>query len=286
MFIKKIIHLRNFLLTALSFFIISNASAASYCISENKCISYTDSGKGKPLVLIHAFPTDKNLWQPQQKKLQKHFRVITLDLWGFGQSSPVNGQAITMTDYADEVKELLDKLNITKAIIGGESMGGYITLAFLEKYPDAVSGLVLSDTQSISDSTEAKAKRETTAANILEHGTTVLINSFIPKALTSEASEHTRNLLQNIVTAQSATAEASALRGMALRKDMSHVLAHTNIPVLIITGQQDTLILPEQSQYMHMLAKNSTLVTIANAAHLSSLEQPEQWNKAIIDMKF
>lgn len=102
-----------------------------------------------------------------------------------------------------------------------------------------------------------------------------MINSFIPKALTSEASEHTRNFLQNIVTAQSATAEASALRGMAMRKDMSHVLAHTNIPVLIITGQQDTLILPEQSQYMHKLAKNSTLVTIANAAHLSSLEQSE-----------
>ena len=259
---------------------------SSYCITENKCISYTDSEKGKPLVLIHAFPTDKSLWQPQQTELQKNFRVITLDLWGFGQSSPVDGQAISMTEYADETKALLDKLNITQAIIGGESMGGYIALAFLEKYPDAVSGLILSDTQSIPDSTEAKVKREETAVNILKHGTASLIDGFMPKALTANASEKMRTFLQNILESQSATAEASALRGIALRKDTSHVLAQTNIPVLIITGQQDTLILPEQSQYMHKLAKNSTLVTIANAAHLSSLEQPEQWNKAIIDMAF
>ena len=267
-------------------FLKNKNQSLSYCITENKCISYTDSGKGKPLVLIHAFPTDKNLWQPQQNELQKHFRVITLDLWGFGQSSPVDGQAITMTEYADETKTLLDKLNITHAIIGGESMGGYIALAFLEKYPDAVSGLILSDTQSIPDSTETKVKREATAVNILEHGSVSLINSFMPKALTSEAPEQTRNFLQNIVASQSATAEASALRGMAVRKDTSQVLAHTNIPVLIITGQQDALIFPEQSQYMHKLAKNSMLVTIANAAHLSNLEQPKQWNDAVIQMKF
>ena len=283
---KKMVHLKKLMLAALSCLIINSASAASYCISTNKCISYTDSGKGKPLVLIHAFPTDKNLWKPQQKELQKHFRVITLDLWGFGQSSPVDGQAISMTEYADETKALLDKLNITQAIIGGESMGGYIALAFLEKYPDAVSGLILSDTQSIPDSAEAKVKREATAVNILEHGTASLIDSFMPKALTANASEKMRAFLQNILASQSATTAASALRGMALRKDMSHVLENTNIPVLIITGQQDTLISPEQSQYMHKIVKNSTLVTIANAAHLSSLEQPEQWNKAIIDMAF
>ena len=286
MITRKIAHIRKLVLAALSCLIINSASAASYCISKNKCISYTDSGKGKPLVLIHAFPTDKNLWRPQQEKLQKHFRVITLDLWGFGQSSPVDGQAITMTAYADEVKLLLDKLNVSQAIIGGESMGGYISLAFLEKYPAVVTGLILSDTQSIPDSAEGKAKREATAANILAQGTTQLVDGFMLKALTPAASEQTRHFLHKIVASQTATAEASALRGMAMRKDTSNVLAHTKIPVLIITGRQDALISPEQSQRMHKLAINSTLVTIANAAHLSSLEQSAQWNKAVLDMTF
>lgn len=85
-----------------------------------------------------------------------------------------------------------------------------------------------------------------------------------------------------MVSAQTETAEASALRGMSLREDTSHVLQATQLPVLIISGQQDTVISPEQSQQMHQLAANSELVLIPHAGHLSSLEQPEQWNQAVI----
>lgn len=94
-------------------------------------IAYTDTGKGQALVLIHAFPTDKSLWVPQQS-LASHFRVITLDLWGFGQSQSVSGEAVSMADYADEVALLLRRLRIKKAILAGESMGGYVALAFMK----------------------------------------------------------------------------------------------------------------------------------------------------------
>lgn len=271
------------------FAILSSAShsvlaASSFRISENKFISYTDVGKGEALVLIHAFPTDERLWEPQRAGLSQKFRVITLDLWGFGKSSSVDGKAVTMTEYADEVKQLLDRLHIHKAIIGGESMGGYIALAYLEKYPDSVSGLILSDTQSIADSEEAKAKREATAVEVLEHGTAKLISGFMPKALSPQAPEQMRKFLQTILESQSTTAVASALRGMALRSDTSKLLSTSQLPILIITGDQDTLISPQQSEAMHHLAKNSKLVTLANAAHLSNLEQPAQWNEAVIDM--
>ena len=189
-----------------------------------------------------------------------------------------------MTEYADEIKQLLDQLHIQKAIIGGESMGGYVALAFLEKYPDNVSGLVLSDTQSISDNQETKVKREATAQDVLAHGTTQLIDGFMPKALTQQASDQTQRFLQNILESQSPTAVASALRGMALRTDTSSLLANTTLPILIITGDQDALISPQQSKDMHQLAKNSNLSEITNAAHLSNLEQPEQWNQAVIKM--
>lgn len=246
--------------------------------------SVTDVGKGEPLVLIHAFPTDERLWEAQRNGLKNKFRVITLDLRGFGQAGKVNGQAVTMEDYAKDVKQWLDNLKIQKAIIGGESMGGYVALAFFEKYPERVSGLVLSDTQSIADNEETKAKREASAVDVLQHGTTQFITNFLPKALSAQAGDETRHYLQQILDSQSATAIASALRGMALRADRSSLLANTQLPVLIITGDQDKLISPEQSENMHKLARNSKLVTIVNAGHLSSLEQPEQWNRAVVEM--
>ena len=106
----------------------------------------------------------------------------------------------------------------------------------------------------------------------------------MPKALTPEAPQQTKIDLQKMLEAQPATAIASGLRGMALRQDTSTVLSNTTLPVLIITGSNDTLISPEQSSKMHSLTKNSKLVEIKNAAHLSSLEQPKDWNKAVVDM--
>jgi len=256
--------------------------AASAATHNTKSISYTDIGQGQPLVLIHAFPTDQTIWLPQQEELSHYFRVITLDLWGFGQAEATDSQAVTMTNYADEVKQLLDQLHIKKAIIAGESMGGYIALAFLQHYPDNVSGLVLSDTQVIADSPETKAKREQTAVAVLKQGTAQLIDSFMLKALTPMAPVQKRNFLHAMLATQTRSAIASALRGMALREDTSTVLANTSLPILILTGDQDTLILPQQSEQMHKLAKNSQLITLSNAAHLSSLEQSEQWDHAVI----
>ena len=273
-------------LTAFLYFLthLSITFASSFQTTDKKHISYTETGHGTPLVLIHAFPTDQRLWKPQQDALKAYFRVITLDLWGFGVSSPTDGNAISMEKYADQVYQVLQHLHVEKAIIGGESMGGYITLAFLEKYPQKVAGLILSDTQSIADNAEAKAKREITALELLQHGTTNFINGFMPKALSANASEQTKAFLRHVLENQKATAMASALRGMALRHDTSQVLAKSAVPTLIITGEQDTLIDPQQSKNMHDLAKNSKLIIINNAGHLSNLEQPEQWNAAVINM--
>lgn len=258
--------------------------SASCSANVTKKIPYTEAGQGEALVLIHAFPTDQQLWMPQLEGLKQHFHVITLDLWGFGQAEATDGKAVTMSDYADEVKQLLDQLKIKKAIVCGESMGGYIALAFLQKYPDAIDGLVLSDTQSIADTAEIKVKREATAEDVLAHGSSQFIAGFMHKALSPSAPAQTKTFLQNILTAQAPTSIASGLRGMALRDDTSNVLASTTLPILILTGDQDILISPQQSQAMHVLAKNSKLITIANAGHLSSLEQPDAWNKAVINM--
>jgi len=257
-----------------------SAASGSLTVAKGKVISYSDIGNGSPIILIHSFPADQQLWQPQHV-LSKKFRIITLDLCGFGKSSKTNGSAVTMANYANAVKQLMDHLHIKNAVIGGESMGGYVALQLLEAYPDKVGGLILSNTQAIADSYEAKLKRETSAKDVLQHGTSKLINDVMQKELSSHTSDTTKQFLRNIFEKQAATGIASALRGMAIRNDTSHVLENTTIPVLIITSDLDTLLPPEQSKKMHQLAKNSKLIIIKNAGHLSSLEQPEQWNKAV-----
>lgn len=248
---------------------------------KDNFISHTEAGLGLALLLIHPFPTDQRLWEQQRVGLQKYFRVITLDLLGFGLAQPTDGKAVTMENYADQVKALLDQLQIKKAIIGGESLGGYIALAFLQKYPDRVNGLVLSNTQSIADTPEAKEKREATAIEVLEQGTSKFITNLLPKLLSPTATVAQQNSLKKIVESQHPNAIASALRGMAQRSDTSNILANSTLPVLVITSDQDSLVSPEQSQQMHALAKKSQLITVADAGHLSSFEQPEQWNAAV-----
>lgn len=245
---------------------------------------YTDEGEGVPLIMIHAFPTDQSLWLPQRHMLKNYFRVITLDLPGFGNAVTVDGKAVTMTRYADTVNQLMQQLHIEKAILAGESMGGYVALAFLKKYPNHVSGLILSGTQSVADTEEAKARREASAVDVLEHGTDNFINGFMPKVLSTNASDEVKNYLYDMVKRQAATALASGLRGMALREDTSSVLANTSIPVLIITGEEDALIAPQQSKNMHQLAKNSELVIIPNAGHVVNLEKIDEWNQAVVKM--
>ncbi|MCD6046437.1 MAG: lip3 [Gammaproteobacteria bacterium] len=251
--------------------------------NPQKIISYIDSGKGQTLVLIHPFPTDKTLWTPQQAELQKKFRVISIDLWGFGQSTLPEKNVATMTDYANEVKQLLDSLHIQQAIIGGESMGGYVALALLAKYPNTVKGLILSGTQAIASDQKTKQEDEDEANYVQAHGTEKLIKDFLPKALSPHASIQAKRTLLTIVERQHQNAVAAALRGIATRQDTSNVLAATNLPVLILTGNQDAVIPADQSEAIHKLAKNSKLVVFKNVGHLASLEQPKAWNKAVID---
>lgn len=247
-------------------------------------ISYSDVGQGVPLVLIHAYPFDQRLWKPQQENLASNFRIITLDLWGFGQSDAIQGQIVTMDDYADEIKQLLDELHIKKAIIGGESMGGYVSLAFLDHYPERVKGLILSDTNSISLTEQQKETYYKTADDIQTNGSNTFIQGFLPKAVSKQASQQIRTYLLTIMNEQTPTAMAAAFRGIAERNNTSNVLSKTTLPILIITGEEDQVLPPQQSYDMHELAKNSRLIVIKNAGHLSNLEKPEEWNNAVIEM--
>lgn len=232
-------------------------------------------------MLIHPFLTDKRFWLTQQQELRRYFRVITIDLWGFGHSEAISGPLITMNDYSEEILQLLDQLYIKKAIIGGESTGGYVALDFLTKHPKRVKGLLLSNTQAIADSFQIKKKFAETAALVLSYGTEFLVDFFVDAALSKDVSEQTRQNLLNLARSQRPEAIAAALTAMSLRADSSLSLANSKLPILVITSDKDSLIAPQESANMQALAKNSQFVLIANAGHLSSLEQSKEWSRAV-----
>lgn len=245
-------------------------------------LEYDDIGNGVPLLLIHAFPLDRSMWRAQIAGLQQQYRVIAPDLRGFGHSTDTDGEIVSMEQYAADLKALLDSVNVKQVVVAGLSMGGYIALAFLAQYADRVKGLILANTRAVADTDEAKQTRLANADRARAEGISFLIDSMAPKMLGPNAKPEIVGTVRSIMARQRSVGVASALRGMAARPDRSALLRYVKVPTLIITGSADALIPPADSDTMHKaMSNNSTLVSIADAGHLSNLDKADVFNDAL-----
>src|SRR5439155_13636424 len=123
-------------------------------------VGYDDAGRGKPVVLLHAFPLARSMWRPQVEALRGEFRVIVPDLRGFGETGGFTG-APSVERMADDVAALLDALKVGEPVaLGGLSMGGYVALAFARRHPGRLRALVLADTRAEADTADARANRD------------------------------------------------------------------------------------------------------------------------------
>ena len=231
------------------------------------------------MVLLHAFPLTGEMFEPQWTALGDRARFIIPDLRGFGGSSAGTGPS-EMSAMADDVLALLDHLGIDAAVLGGVSMGGYVSLALLRNDPSRVRALVLADTQISADDAPARELRETTARQVLATGPGVLV-PLAEKLLGSAASPALRAQVSGWITASSAEAIAAAQRGMALRPDARDILARFGGPVLVVVGSDDALTPPAKARAMADLVPGAELVEIPKAGHLSNLEQPFAFNTAL-----
>ncbi len=244
-------------------------------------LEYDDIGNGLPLLLLHAFPFDRTLWRSQIAGLQHIYRVIAPDMRGFGHSSDTDGEAVAMEQYAADVKALLDSLNISQAVVGGISMGGYITLAFYANYPDRVKGLLLANTRATMDSPESKQARLDNAQKVGEMGPSFLFDSMASNMLGPTARVELQIAVRSMMSWQHRLGIMSALRGMAARPDRTSLLRFATVPTLIITGSVDALIPPGDSEAMHALIPDSTLVILPEAGHLSNVDKADAFNDAV-----
>jgi pimeloyl-ACP methyl ester carboxylesterase len=181
---------------------------------------------------------------------------------------------------------LLSLLNVDRAVLVGLSMGGYIALAFYRNYPDAVRAMLLADTRASADTHEARTRRLKSAARAETEGSHAIAEDMVPLLLGHTTKESRPSIVERVremIEANSPDGIAAAQRAMARRRDSTYILPAIDFPVLIIVGSEDALTPPEEAESLRSGIPRAHLRVIESAGHLSNLEQPEQFNEALVE---
>lgn len=208
-------------------------------------ITYNDEGEsGAPVIIfIHGFPFNKSMWDEQLKALKGNYRVIAYDVRGHGNSDAGKGD-FSIDLFAKDLIDFMDALSIDKAMLCGLSMGGYIALNAVEKYPDRFDALILSDTTCTADTPEAKEKRLKTIESIKKNGVEKFAeesikNLFAPESLSTKKEEIAA--VREMIVNTSKPSLYKTLQAFYERKETCSSLQDLNIPVLIMVGKEDKI---------------------------------------------
>ena len=242
---------------------------------KNTKISYLVVGAGNPIVFLHGFLENKNMWNAFAPELSKNNQVICIDLLGHGQSESL-GYVHSMETQAQMVFTVLNELKIKKAAFVGHSMGGYIALALAEIYPKMVSSLVLLNSTSYEDSKERKANRDRAIKAVKQNHTT-----FVRLSIGNLFSVNNRQRLENEI--EKVRVEAlktqlqgiiAALEGMKIRKDRFFILQEAKFPITLILGKQDPVLNYEEN--ILQLENTKTKLFTFPDGHMTWIENQEE----------
>jgi len=240
-------------------------------------VRYSDTGKGRVIVLLHGFLGSHKIWQEYIKTLSKKFRVIAVDLPGHGET-PAIGYYHSMEMLAQSVKAVLDSIGVRRYVLVGHSMGGYAALAFAELYPENVCGLCLCHSTSHPDSEEKKKDRDRTI-HLVKKGNKRVITDIITSLFTTEKLAKIKNKVtevKQIAESTSKQAIVNSLEGMKERKSRDLILKFSEYPILFIVGKKDSLINSDSVFSQVGLCKYPYVVMMENEGHMGFYEEPEQ----------
>jgi pimeloyl-ACP methyl ester carboxylesterase len=246
-------------------------------------LGYGDRGTGTPVVFLHAFPFNRTMWEPQEAALSAKHRVITIDLRGHGESDAPFWR-YSLEQHADDVKALLAHLGVSKSVFVGLSMGGYLEFALYRRYPELVTGLVFADTRAEADKPEQAKWRFELAQRVGAAGAQAVVNEMLPKVLSTKRYGRDPELVERVRSIQVATPVTGIvgdLMAMAERADSTGLLASIRVPTLVIVGEDDVLTTPADADRIAKGIRGARLVKIPDAGHMSNLEQPELFNRAL-----
>jgi len=249
---------------------------------KNTKISYSDTGKGNAIVLLHGFLENQTMWQNLVSEFSKKHRVITLDLLGHGETECL-GYVHSMEENAEVARTVLSKLRIRKAVFVGHSMGGYVALAYAELYPEKVRGLVLLNSTSKADSEERKANRNRAIKAVKKDYTT-----FVRLSITNLFSEENREKM--IADIEKVKIQAlktplqgvvASLEGMKIRKDREVLLHLSPYPKMLILGKKDPVLIYENT--LEQIEDTAVKLVTFPDGHMSHIENREELQKVLLD---
>lgn len=255
-------------------------------ISTGIDIAYYDSGTGRPIVFLHSFGHNKNMWFPQLTYfLEGGYRVIAPDMPGHGDST-FDPAHHSIDLIAQAYIELLGTLGLRRVVLAGISMGGYVALRIWARKPKLVAALILSNTKAESDSDEIVARRRAQIASIQQNGLAQFVQTGAPKRLSPKTLERRPWVLDSIKMMNftvSAEVNAATLEAMARKEDDTALLATIDVPTLITSGSDDIFIPSTSARVLEQCIRNSRLHVIRDTGHVSNLEHPTEYNRIVGD---
>lgn len=247
-------------------------------------MAYDEEGQGLPVLFIHGYPLNRQMWQFQTSGLNAVARILAPDLRGFGDSQPTEGN-YSMELLADDCAAFLDALQINKpVVVAGLSMGGYVTMAFYRKYAARMAGMILTATRPGPDSVEGKAGRDQAAARVQRGGVQEAVHPMLTKLLSPVTYQERPELvaqIKKIMEHNTVQGILGALMGMKERPDSTPLLTKIDLPVLILHGADDQIIPSKEAESMHQAIRGSQLEILPRAGHLLNMEQPDLFNQAL-----
>ncbi|MEU1073159.1 MULTISPECIES: alpha/beta fold hydrolase [unclassified Streptomyces] len=242
--------------------------------------TYTDRGTGDALLLVHGHPFDRTMWDPQTEEFARSHRVVAPDLRGYG-SAPVTPGTTLLSDFAEDVLALADRLGLGRFLLGGLSMGGQIVMECYRLFPERISGLLLADTFPAAETPAGRTARREAADRLVREGMKPYADEVLEKMVAPYADAAVKARVHRMMTATDPEGAAAALRGRAERPDYRELLTTVTVPTLIVVGRDDTYTPVADAEAMHAAVPGSALVVVERAAHLPNLERPEEFNAAV-----
>jgi len=237
------------------------------------------------LMLVHGFPERGRIFQPQIAALSQHCTLLVPDLPGSGDS-PYNPDLHSIADYADALQAITATEQVTRLVIIGHSMGGYIALAFADRYPRNLLGLGLMHSTAYADSADKKANRLKAIQTMEQYGGPAFLKSMIPALFAASFKSAHPAVVQELIQAgndfQTATLQ-QYYRMMLDRSDKTYLLSQLSIPFLFISGTEDKAAPPKDLIAQSALPQTAMIEILDQAGHMGFIEKADEVNRILLD---
>ncbi|MFO7574561.1 MAG: alpha/beta hydrolase [Bacteroidales bacterium] len=259
-----------------------------YTDKAGRRIAYRERGEGDTIVLLHGYLESLLVWERFSTDLARHFRVLSVDLPGHGQSDVISEEH-SMEMMAERIKGLLDYLGKEKVILTGHSLGGYVALAFLEMFPERLAGYCLFHSHPFAD-TDAAIERRKREISIVEAGKkNIMYPGNIIKMFAPDNIEIMKDEVERFNEIASLTNDKgiiAVLRGMMSRPSRLHLIESGKVPLLIILGIHDQYIDYGTIAGALRLPSNASMITLYESGHLGFVEEPERTSSVVLEFAF